>query len=164
MEEKLGKSPRTTYIIAYSLFLASGLFFGAISVFAILMDNNPVEFPAWAYFGSVFGFVLAGVSIFLLIYFIRLPEYAITYKDGKLYFRNKLVCTPAELENFNSKGGGVDGAVFGFGRLIVVVNGKRYKFNYVNDVGGVVARLYAIKAEYTVQQHIAQNKAGEENG
>lgn len=161
-EEKFAKAPRTTYIIIFAVYIAAGLMALACGIVWVIADSlKPI---GWIFL--FMGMFLPVMSVIWLIYFIRLPQYAITYKDGKLYFRNKLICTPAELENFSNKGGGLDGALLSFGRLFVWVHGKRYKFNYVIDVDSVVRRLFVIKAEYEVKQNIAQKtaEAGDENG
>lgn len=159
-EEKFGKTAKTTYLICYSIFLAVGLLFSVLGAVVLFTGpDNSNELPVFAYFFLVFGIVLTLMSIGWLIYFITLPQYAITYKNGKLIFRNKIECTPVQLESVQAKGGGLDGALFNFGRIIYFVNGKKYKLGFIHDANAVVKKLYEIKARYEVLQNIEKKKA-----
>ena len=144
-EEKFAKSARTPYIILYSIIIPISIFIiggGALLMLAVEESRGLCAFLV------VMGIFLLGGSIGWLIYFVRLPEYSITYKDGKLKFRNLVECTPLELDRYETKGLGIDGALFGFGRLFVYVNGKKYKLNHVYDTQDVTRRLYEIKVAY----------------
>lgn len=159
MEEKFGKSAKVLYIVSYAIIIAvSLLFVVGLGVAILVLADADMQFMGWSL--VAFGAILAGVSIFWLVYFIRMPLYTVTYKDGKLNFRNKVECTPLELEKFEHKGNwGLDGSIFNFGRIFIYVNGKRYKFNFIYNAESVVQRLYTIKVEYIVQQNIAKQKA-----
>lgn len=154
MEEKIGKSARTLYIVTYSIIIAVSMLLMVGLGAAAVAFGEPF---GWFLVG--FGVILTGISIFWLVYFIKLPPYTVTYKDGILNFRNKVECTPAELDSYQPRSLGIDGALFNFGKLIVTIKGKVYKFNYVYEVNYVVQRLYAIKVEYTVKQDIAKRNA-----
>ena len=157
--EQFGKSARVAYIVMYAIIIPiSLLFFVGFGAFLIVL----AEGSEYSYIGIILivaGVILAGLSIFWLVYFIKMPPYTVTYKDGILNFRNKVQCTPAELDSYETKSFGVDGAMFGFGKLIVNINGKIYKFGYVRDVESVVQKLYVIKVQYSVQQNIAKRNA-----
>ena len=152
-EERLGKSVRTIYIVTYSIAIFLALFMIGLGVSSILFIKG------WLYFGLfwiAFGLILLGGSIAWLVYFIKLSEYSITYKDGKLYFRNKLECTPDSLENIEWRTWGIDGAIFNYGRIIVTVGGAKYKFNFISSPQEAVNRLYAIKNEYLAGMNAAR--------
>lgn len=154
MEEKFGKSARVLYIVSYSICIAVSLLL-LVGLGAVLLVLG--QLFGWFFIGL--GIILLGASIFWLVYFIKMPPYTVIYKDGKLNFRNKVECTPDELDSYQMREFGVDGAMFGFGKLIVTINGKQYKFNYVYGGNAVVQRLYTIKVEYAVQQNIAKKNA-----
>lgn len=156
MEEKFGKSARVLYIVTYSITIPLSLliFVG----FGALLTAYQSDLLVLGVFLIALGVILAGVSIGWLVYFIKMPPYTVTYKDGILNFRNKVQCTPAELDSYEKRNLNLDGEIFGFGKLFVNINGKRYKFGYVYDVESVLQRLYTIKVEYAVQQNIANRK------
>lgn len=167
-EEKFGKSVRTPYIVTYSIAIFLGLFLIGIGVISLLLISGKSSY--FAIYWILLGCVLLGSGIGWLIYFILLPEYSITYKAGKLYFRNKLECTPDRMEYIESKKWGLDSAIFNYGRVIVTVGGKKYKINFVYNAQDAVNRLYAIRNEYVAalnaaysaaQAQAAQAQAGE---
>ncbi len=141
------------YIISYSICIVLGLFMvgiGAITLVALGSDGLFIGL-----FLMFLGLFLLGASIYWLIYFIRLPEYSITYKDGKLNFRNKLECTPDRLQDITGGSWGIDGAIFSYGRITVTVDGKKYKFNFISNQQEVINRLYAIRNEYIAKNNAA---------
>ena len=151
-EEKFGKAVRTLYIVTYSILIVLSLFWSGIGALICVALK---EEGLLGIFFIVLGLIMLGLSIGYLVYFIRLPEYSITYKDGKLYFRNKLECTPDRLENIESRTWGLDGAIFDYGRVIVTVAGEKYKFNFISKPQEAVNRLYAIRNEYIAAQNAA---------
>lgn len=157
-EEKFAKSVRTPYIISYSIFIPVGILLAVGGIFFYL--NFAVEETQVIFLTLCFlGVFLAGASVGWLIYFIKMPEYSITYKDGKLNFRNKLVCTPAQLEKIESRGWGLDSAIFGYGRIIVYGGGRKYRFNFIYGAQEVVKKLYMIKDMYAIAQAAAYRNA-----
>lgn len=151
-EEKFGKAVRTLYIVTYSILIVLSLFWSGIGALICVALK---EEGLLGIFFIVLGIIMLGLSIGYLVYFIRLPEYSITYKDGKLNFRNKLECTPDRLENIESRTWGLDGAIFDYGRIIVTVDGEKYKFNFISKPQEAVNRLYAIRNEYIAAQNAA---------
>lgn len=153
-EEKFAKSVRTPYIITYSIFIPFGLLLAVGGIFLYLkvaVEETQVMFLTLCFLGAF----LACASVGWLIYFIKMPEYSITYKDGKLNFRNKLECTPAQLEKIENRVWGLDSVVFGYGRVIVYVGGKKYRFNFIYGAQEVVKKLYMIKDMYAIAQNAA---------
>jgi len=145
-EEKIAKSVKTLYVITYSIFIVLGIFWIILGAVFIKGNKNAVE--DWSFFGWFFislGVIFIVLSVGWLVYFIKMPEYSIMYKDGKLNFRNKLICTPAELDRIEAKGGGLDGAIFSFGRIVVYSGGKKYNFRFIQDAQYVASKLYVLK-------------------
>lgn len=157
MEEKFGKTARVLYIVFYSIIIPVCLLF-FVGIGALLIATSP-DLLIMGVFLIVLGVGVGGASIGWLVYFIKMPQFVITYKDGKLNFRNKVECTPVELDSYQQKGFNLDGAIFGFGKLLITVKGQSYKFRYVYNVNEVIQRLYTIKLEYTMQQEIARRNA-----
>ena len=173
MEEIIAKSAKSLYIVTYSIFLVFGILvvgLGALLV-ALVGETEP----------AIFGGVLIGLGAIIiiagvawLVYFIKMSPDAIKLKDGKLYFRNGVVCAPTEVDYCKVKGMGIDGAMFDFGKLLISVNGKEFKLNFVYKTNEVVNRLFLLKAQSTVQANIeakqnaerevsAEEKTSEEN-
>lgn len=148
-EEKIGKSVKTLYIITYAIMIALGVVWIFIGVPFLRTDIE--EAVMYGYFLIFLGVLFIVAGICWLIYFIMMPEYSITYKDGKLYFRKKLECTPAQLERVEAKGGGIDGAIFSFGRIVVYVGGKKYNFRFIQDAQYVANRLLQLKNGVAMQ-------------
>lgn len=149
-EEKIAKSVKTLYIITYAILLVIG--FGWLAIGAFMLSVGDEEMLAFGYFWIVLGIFEVVASVCYLVYFIRMPEYSIIYKDGKLNFRNKLECTPDQLDYIEAKGGGLDGAIFSFGRIVVYVGGKKYNFRFIQDAQYVANRLYELKNGSTAMQ------------
>ena len=173
MEEIIAKSAKSLYIVTYSIFLVFGILvvgLGALLV-ALVGETEP----------TIFGGVLIGLGAIIiiagvawLVYFIKMSPDAIKLQDGKLYFRNGVVCAPTEVDYCKVKGMGIDGAMFDFGKLLISVNGKEFKLNFVYKTNEVVNRLFLLKAQSTVQANIeakqnaerevsAEEKTSEEN-
>lgn len=159
MQEIIAKSAKTLYIVTYSIFLGFGALI--VLIFSMLVGNlgeiNEPEALGFSIFFIVMGVILIIASIIWLIYFIKMPVDAVKLCDGKLYFRNGIVCSPTELDNYSYKGGGVDGAIFDFGTLIITVKGNKFKLRFVKRAAAAVNRLHMLKAEYQVKEHIAKN-------
>ena len=133
-EEKIGKYVKTMYIITYSVFLAVGLIFTVIGVISLIgalaaLDGEAVNYTILlGVLLIVLGLIIVVGGIFWLVYFIRLPESPIVLKDGKLTFiKAGIQCSPTEVENFNTKSHGLDGAIFGFGKIFLTVR-RSYTF------------------------------------
>ncbi len=160
MEEVIAKSAKTLYIVTYSIFLVFGIIvvgLGALLV-ALVGETEP----------TIFGGVLIGIGAIIiiagvawLVYFTKMPSDAIKLKDGKLYFRNGIVCVPTEVDYCKVKGMGLDGAMFDFGKLLISVNGKEFKLNFVCKTTAVVNRLFMLKAQGSVQANIASKQNAE---
>lgn len=148
-EEKIGKSVKTLYIVTYSILIVVGIIWLALG--ALVKSAGDEEASALGLLLIILGVIFIALSVIYLIYFIRLPEYSITYKDGKLNFRNKLECTPAQLEYVLARGGGLDGAIFSFGKIVVSVNGKKYNFRFIQDAQFVANRLIELKKGMVMQ-------------
>lgn len=161
MEEVIAKSVRTLYIITYSILLVMGGIFIAAGAFFTFFDEEIIIVYGWI--AIVLGIIIILGSIGYLIYFIRMPKDAVKLKDGKLYFRNGVVCTPTELTDFKSKTMGLDGSLFGFGKIIFSVNGKEYKLRFVDKADATVKRLFMLKAECSVKEHIAKEQEANKN-
>ncbi len=152
-EEKIAKSVKTLYIITYSIMIILGIIWMGVGAIFFTASNAVEEFSIIGYVWVVLGVFFTAAGIGWLIYFIKMPEYSITYKDGKLNFRNKLECTPAQLDYIEAKGGGIDGAIFSFGRIVVYVNGQKYNFKFIQDAQYVANRLYELKNGSTAMQN-----------
>ena len=172
MEEVIAKSAKTLYIVTYSIFLVFGIIvvgLGALLV-ALVGETEP----------TIFGGVLIGLGAIIiiagvawLVYFTKMPSESdgfvgsmilpreLVLKDGKLYFRNGIVCVPTEVDYCKVKGMGLDGAMFDFGKLLISVNGKEFKLNFVCKTTAVVNRLFMLKAQGSVQANIASKQNAE---
>lgn len=148
-EEKIAKSVKTLYIITYAIMIAFGVVWLIIGV--PFFQSDIEEVIMFGIFIIIIGAIFVVGGICWLIYFIKMPEYSITYKDGKLNFRNKLECTPAQLDYIEAKGGGLDGAIFSFGRIVVYVGGKKYNFRFIQDAQYVANRLLQLKNGVAMQ-------------
>ncbi len=156
-EEKIGKYVKTMYIITYGIFLAVGLIFTVIGVISLIgalaaLDGKAVNYTILlGVLLIVLGLIMVIGGIFWLVYFIKLPESPIILKAG-------VQCSPTEVENFNTKSHGLDGAIFGFGKILLTVRGQRIKIGFVNNPQAVIKRLYELKLEYSVKESIASKK------
>ncbi len=164
-EEKIGKYVKTMYIITYGIFFSVGLIFTVIGVISLIgalaaLDGKAVNYTILlGVLLIVLGLIMVIGGIFWLIYFIKLPESPIILKDGKLTFiKAGVQCSPTEVENFNTKSHGLDGAIFGFGKILLTVRGQRIKIGFVNNPQAVIKRLYELKLEYSVKESIASKK------
>ena len=153
------------YIITYGIFLAVGLIFTVIGVISLIgalaaLDGKAVNYTILlGVLLIVLGLIMVIGGIFWLVYFIKLPESPIILKDGKLTFiKAGVQCSPTEVENFNTKSHGLDGAIFGFGKILLTVRGQRIKIGFVNNPQAVIKRLYELKLEYSVKESIASKK------
>jgi len=158
MEEIIATTKRSMYIICYIIFLILGVFFCVIGLLFAIAGGKLSESgeTAFGWFFFVFGVMLVIMSICYLIYFAKMPKNAITFKDGKLNFMNKVECLPTEVDSWQASDHGLDGALFNFGKLNVVINGKQYKFKYIDNAKNVPARLYTLKMEYAMKAEIAK--------
>lgn len=157
MEEIIAKSARTPHLIIYSITLGISILFLPIGISLIVLSEGH-EGIAFRYFiVAIFLFVMI-FSIIWLIYFAKMPREAIKFKDGKLYFRNGITCSPTEMYAFTAKSMGIDGALLGFGKLHINVNGLEFKLKYVCSAESVIKKLFMLKAEYSVKEHLANQK------
>lgn len=147
MEEIIAKSVRTLYIVTYSISIALGAFIMLMGVFMTTIVPEDIVGIAW--FVCVMGGVLIGASIAWLVYFCKMPQNAVTFRDGKLYFRNGTVCLPAEVDFIEAKTMLLDGALFNFGKLLVTVRGVRFQIKFVANSHAAANRIYMLKAQYT---------------
>lgn len=158
MEEIIATTKRSMYIICYIIFLILGVFFCVIGLLVAFAGGNLGESEetavGWLLFA--FGMIFIIMSICYLVYFAKMPKNAVTFKDGKLNFMNKVECLPTEVDSWQASDHGLDGALFNFGKLNVVINGKQYKFKFVDNAKNVPARLYTLKMEYAMKAEIAK--------
>lgn len=160
MEEVIAKTAKKLYLICYPIFIVIGAFFIGGGAFVLTQGNDDLQVIGWML--TVLGAVMVVMSIVYIIYFAKMPANAITFRDDKLYFSNGTVCSPTEVNTCRAAGGGVDGALFDFGKLFVTVNGKEFKFKYIQHVGGAVNRLFMLKAQYEVKENIARRQAAQQ--
>lgn len=163
MEEIIARTKRGLYIGTYIVCIFLSLFlvaFGAVC--AVVAGKEVAEAAAVGWIFLALGLILLIANICWLVYFIKMPQVAISFKDGKLNFMNKVICAPTEVESWQTNEHGLDGALFNFGKLTVVINGTQYKFKFVDNAKGVPARLYSLKMEYAMKAEIAK-KAEEES-
>lgn len=165
--EKIGATAKSVYIVTYGICLAFGALLsllGAIlfvNAFASGIRNYKILFGV---FVLIVGLALLVCGICWLVYFIRMPDCHIIFSDGKLTFvKSGVQCSPTELESYTVKSHGIDGAMFGFGRIFVTVNGRLLKLTYVKNPQSVVQRLHGLKMEYAVKQNIAAKAAEQSN-
>lgn len=155
MEEVIAKTAKKLYLIFYPIFMIFGAIF--IGVGAYLETDE--YFHPYGWILIALGIFIVICSIVYIIYFAKMPVKAITFKDDKLYFSNGTVCSPAEINHCRATGMGPDGAIFGFGKVFVTLNGKEFKLKYVQNADGAVSRIYMLIAQYQVKQNIAQQAA-----
>ena len=163
-EEVIAKSVRTMYIILYPIIIVFGAVFLAIGAF--MAFNLSEDLAVFSWILCFLGIALVVASIVWLVYFCKMPKNAVTFKDGKLYFRNGTVCSPTEVDSVQAKFMSLDGEIFNFGKLFVTVRGVQFKLKYVANALAAANRIYMLKAEYSVKEHIEQNRqtdAAEEN-
>jgi len=148
--EKIGATAKSVYIVTYGICLAFG---ALLSLLGTLLFVNAFTSGVRNYkillgvFVLVVGLALLVCGICWLVYFIRMPDCHIIFSDGKLTFVNS----------------GLDGAMFGFGRILVTVDGRLLKLTYVKNPQSVVQRLHGLKMEYAVKQNIAAKAAAQTN-
>ncbi len=147
--EKIGATAKSVYIVTYGICLAFGALLsllGAIlfvNAFTSGVRNYKILFGV---FVLVVGLALLVCGICWLVYFIRMPDCHIIFSDGKLTFvKSGVQCSPTELESYTVKSHGLDGAMFGFGRIFVTVDGRLLKLTYVKNPQSVVQRLHGLK-------------------
>ena len=157
MEEIIAKTAKKLYLIMYPICMVAGAIFTGIGAYMATADPEDMGVIGWTLFAL--GAVIVVMSIVYTIYFAKMPTNAITFKDDKLHFSNGTVCSPTEVNTCRAAGGGLDGAMFDFGKLFVTVNGKEFKIKFVQNVSGVVNRIYMLKAQYEVKENIARQQA-----
>lgn len=164
METVIAKSKKNL-LAAYIVFLVLGVVFCGIGAFLTVWLADLDTEIASGIIVIVCGVFLVSLGLGYVIYFARMPESFITIKEGKLHFWNGLECSPAEIDYCSSRGGGLDGAMFNYGRLIISVRHTEYKIRFVEDASGVVSKLNALKAQTMaveeIQKHIAEKNAEE---
>lgn len=164
METVIAKSKKNL-LAAYIVFLVLGVVFCGTGAFlTVWLSKLDTEFVS-GIIVIVCGVFLVGLGLGYVIYFARMPENLIIFKEGKLYFWNGIECSPAEMDYCNSRGGGLDGAMFNYGRLIISVKHTEYKIRFVEDASGVVSKLNALKAQTMaveeIQKHISEKTSVE---
>lgn len=162
MEEVIAKTVRKIYINAYSLYILFGCLFTTMGAVMATVENSPST-TFMSLFFLILGSVILIFSVCWLIYFIKMPKVAIKLIDGNLHFCNGIVCSPLELEDFKMKSMGLDGSIFSFGKLFITVGGKQFKIKYVDKADAVVKRLFMLKAECSVKEHIAKEQEANKN-
>ena len=164
MEIEIAKIKKS-YIACYIVVLVMGAVLLLTGALFLIMGLSKTQMQYGVIF-LVIGVLLTGIGIGWTVYFARLPKAYITFKEGKFYFWNGMVCSPAEIDYCNVRGGGIDGAIFNYGKLIISVGGKVYKLKFVEDVSNVASQITALKAQAmaveSMQQHIAERKLAEQ--
>ncbi|MDE7083579.1 MAG: hypothetical protein K2O89_07775 [Clostridia bacterium] len=160
METEIAKTKKTM-LAAYIIIIVCGAIFCLFGIFALIADE--ILFGAVA---LVVGLVCVGTGIVWTVYITKKPKVYITFKEGKFYFWNGLICSPSEVDYCSSRSAGIDGAIANYGKLIISVNHTEYKLPFVEGVGNVVSNITALKAQYIaieeMQKHIAEKKSEED--
>ncbi len=159
METVIAKSKKTI-LAAYIIFIVFGAFFCMFGISALFFEETVI--------GTVIlcvGLFCMGVGVGWTVYIAKKPKVYITFKEGKLYFWNGLICSPSEVDYCTSRNAGLDGAIINYGKLIISVHNTEYKLQFVEGVGNVVSNITALKAQFTaieeMQKHIEEKKAVE---
>ncbi|MBD5632495.1 MAG: hypothetical protein HDP34_04630 [Clostridia bacterium] len=157
MQETVIAKKTNAVLVSYVVIMIIGALLAGMSVMALLQAES--QYLILSIVGMVLAAITVGVGLFFIIKFARLPKNVITYKDGTLYFPKGLTCTINEVEACNAYAStNKYGVASRFGSLVLVINGKKYKYTGIDEVRQVRERLEMLRNEYFRKLMAEQHK------
>ena len=143
------------WIVGFAI-LGLGALFGLFlygSIVTAIRGEDP-----W---GFILASLLFGGFFFYLLFFMAwdlyhdriTPNDLIAFDGERLNFANKVVCRPEEIEKIRYEVLRRDYKKVAYGKLLITVQGKEYKFNNIMRLGYVTKRLQEIVIEAKEQNN-----------
>ena len=143
------------YGILFILMIFIGFDWIAVNIASIFLAG----FHAINVVTVMMGFALFIGGITLSVEYYKIPEVAISYKNGVFRIGKNLTCNPSELGQIgipNSLNSNVDYSKSG--ELLLVIRGQRYAFRFIAEVRKVEVIMTQIKQEFMQNYYEAKKR------
>lgn len=138
MTEVIARKKRVAWMYIVSLILGVVVIICAV----VLGFNNKIT----AFFMIVIGIACIVISVVILFKISRTPSIIITREDDMLKFPDGY-CKISELKNVYCRRAHARGISYEWGEIIINVDYREYKYNYVADVEMVQQRIAQLMQE-----------------
>ncbi len=138
MTEVIARKKRVAWMYIVSLIIGVALIICA----SVLGSDNKIA----VVFMVIVGIVCIAVSVVIIIKISKTPLIVITREEDTLIYPDGK-CKISELENVYCRRAHARGISYEWGEIIISVNGREYKYNYVADVERVQQRIAQLMQE-----------------
>lgn len=138
MTEVIARKKRVAWMYIVSLIIGVALIICA----SVLGSDNKIA----VVFMVIVGIVCIAVSVVIIIKISKTPLIVITREEDTLIYPDGK-CKISELENVYCRKAHARGISYEWGEIIISVNGREYKYNYVADVERVQQRIAQLMQE-----------------